>query len=224
MAGLRRALLAAALALAPALLTGCDRNVEPFADDAVEAPDLSKIFPEAAGGEAELPPVMPPPGAAAGLGTARGAGLGATDAMGGAGVAAGGAAGAGAMGAASAAAVNAGGASAAGVLRGVVRLAPELAGRAPPGAVLFVIARNAAAGPPTAVLRLPQPRFPLRWEIGPAQRMIEGTPFAGPFALSARLDLDGNATTRGAEDLQGRAPGQHFPGDAGIEIVLGEAQ
>lgn len=198
MGALRRALLAAALAVAPALLTGCDRNVEPFADDAVEEPDLSKIFPEAAGGEAELPPVMPPPGAAAG------------------------AAGAGAMGAASAAAANAGGA--AGVLRGVVRLAPGLEGRAPAGAVLFVIARNAAAGPPTAVLRLPQPRFPLRWEIGPAQRMIEGTPFAGPFALSARLDSDGNATTRGAEDLQGRAPGQHFPGDAGIEIVLGAAQ
>lgn len=206
MGALRRALLAAALAVAvaPALLTGCDRNVEPFADDAVEEPDLSKIFPEAAEGEAELPPVMPPPGAAAGLGAAAGA------------------AGAGAMGAASAAAANAGGA--AGVLRGVVRLAPGLEGRAPAGAVLFVIARNAAAGPPTAVLRLPQPRFPLRWEIGPAQRMIEGTPFAGPFALSARLDLDGNATTRGAEDLQGRAPGQHFPGDAGIEIVLGAAQ
>lgn len=199
MGALRRALLAAALAVAPApalVLTGCDRNVEPFADDAVEEPDLSKIFPEAAGGEAELPPVMPPPGApvAGGLGAARGAG-------------------------ASASAANA----AAGVLRGVVRLAPGLEGRAPPGAVLFVIARNAAAGPPAAVLRLPQPRFPLRWEIGPAQRMIEGTPFAGPFALSARLDSDGNATTRGAEDLSGRAPGQHFPGDAGIEIVLGEA-
>lgn len=182
-----------AAALAPALLAGCDRNVEPFSDDAVEAPDLSKIFPEAAGGEAELPPVMPPPGA--GLGAAGGA-------------AAPGAAGA-----------NAG----AGVLRGVVRLAPGLEGRAPPGAVLFVIARNAAAGPPAAVLRLPQPRFPLRWEIGPAQRMIEGTPFAGPFALSARLDSDGNATTRGAGDLSGRAAGRHFPGDAGIEIVLGAA-
>lgn len=174
-----------AAALAPALLAGCDRNVEPFSDDAVEAPDLSKIFPEAAGGEAELPPVMPPPGAG---------GLGAAGA-------------------------NAG----AGVLRGVVRLAPGLEGRAPAGAVLFVIARNAAAGPPAAVLRLPQPRFPLRWEIGPAQRMIEGTPFAGPFALSARLDSDGNATTRGAGDLQGRAAGRHFPGDAGIEIVLGAA-
>lgn len=197
MGALRRALLAAALAVAPApalVLTGCDRNVEPFADDAVEEPDLSKIFPEAAGGEAELPPVMPPPGApaAGGLGAARGAGA------------------------------SAGGA-AAGVLRGVVRLAPGLEGRAPPGAVLFVIARSAAAGPPAAVLRLPQPRFPLRWEIGPAQRMIQGTPFAGPFALSARLDSDGNATTRGAEDLSGRAAGRHFPGDAGIEIVLGEA-
>jgi len=193
MAALRRALLAAALAVAapvlPAALTGCDRNVEPFADDAVEEPDLSKIFPEAAGGEAELPPVMPPPGAGA----------------------------AGVVGAGAAA----GGAGAAGVLRGVVRLAPGAEGRAPPGAVLFVIARNAAAGPPTAVLRLPQPQFPLRWEIGPAQRMMEGTPFAGPFALSARLDADGNATTRGAGDWSGRAPGRHFPGDAGIEIVLG---
>ena len=191
MGALRRALLAAALAVAPAPLA-CDRNVEPFADDAVEEPDLSKIFPEAAGGEAELPPVMPPPGAGLGArGGAQGAGVGNPPA--------------------------------AGVLRGVVRLAPGLEGRAPPGAVLFVIARNAAAGPPTAVLRLPQPRFPLRWEIGPAQRMIQGTPFAGPFALSARLDSDGNATTRGAGDLQGRAPGEHFPGAAGIEIVLGEA-
>ncbi|MDD9872172.1 MAG: hypothetical protein OXU65_01505 [Deltaproteobacteria bacterium] len=200
MGALRRALLAAALAVAPAPLA-CDRNVEPFADDAVEEPDLSKIFPEAAGGEAELPPVMPPPGA----------GLGAR------GVPGAGAAGAGVAGA------GVGNPPAAGVLRGVVRLAPGLEGRAPPGAVLFVIARNAAAGPPTAVLRLPQPRFPLRWEIGPAQRMIQGTPFAGPFALSARLDSDGNATTRGAGDLQGRAPGEHFPGAAGIEIVLGEA-
>ncbi len=100
----------------------------------------------------------------------------------------------------------------------------ELAGSAPAGATLFVIARpaGAAGGPPLAVVRVPEPRFPFDFEIGPDDVMIPGRPFAGTIELSARLDADGSASTRGADDLQGAAPAPVEPGSEGVRIVLGE--
>jgi hypothetical protein len=94
----------------------------------------------------------------------------------------------------------------------------------PSGAVLFVIARSGEAGPPTAVLRLPAPSFPFEFRLGPEDRMIAALPWEGPFTLTARIDLDGNATTRDAGGLEGRAAAAAAPGDTGIEIVLGPAQ
>jgi hypothetical protein len=105
-------------------------------------------------------------------------------------------------------------------IRGMVDVAPSLAGELPPGAVLFVIARPGAAGPPLAVKRVPGPTFPLRFEIGPEDRMIQAMPFVGPLQLTARLDLDGNATTRDPGGLQGSAAGAHQPGDENVRIVL----
>ena len=105
-------------------------------------------------------------------------------------------------------------------IRGTLRLAPELQGAQPSGAVLFLIARTAAAGPPLAVKRIEAPRFPLDFEIGPADRMLESVPFAGAVLLSARLDTDGNATSRTPGDLQGSAGQPVSPGASGVEIVL----
>jgi cytochrome c-type biogenesis protein CcmH len=105
-------------------------------------------------------------------------------------------------------------------IRGSVALAPALASRVPPGAVLFVIARTAASGPPLAVKRIESPHFPVEFSLGPGDRMIRALPFAGAIALSARLDGDGNAASRNPGDLQGTAPGTHAPGDDGVEIVL----
>lgn len=107
-------------------------------------------------------------------------------------------------------------------VRGRVTIAPELVARAPAGAVLFVIARRGATGPPLAVKRVESPKFPFEFEIGPGDRMIQAMPFAGPIQLSARLDGDGNATSRTAGDLQGAAPGPVEPGARDVEIVLGE--
>ena len=107
-------------------------------------------------------------------------------------------------------------------VRGTLRLAPELEGKVPGGAILFVIARVGPAGPPTAVLRIPDPEFPLDFAIGPEHRMMEQMPFAGPFTLTARVDGDGNAMTRNPGDLQGAAAGTHMPGDADAELVLDE--
>ena len=104
-------------------------------------------------------------------------------------------------------------------IQGTVRL--EDGAEIPSGATLFVLARTGAAGPPTAVLRLPAPGFPFEFRLGPENRMIAAMPWEGPFQLSARIDLDGNATTRDAGGLEGRSAAPAKPGDSGIEIVLG---
>ena len=108
-------------------------------------------------------------------------------------------------------------------LRGTVALAPNLKGAEPGGAVLFVIARR-GPGPPVAVLRIPAPRFPVAFALGPEHRMLKQLPFAGEFELSARLDADGNALSRTPGDLQGRATGRYAPGARGIELLLDEVQ
>jgi len=107
-------------------------------------------------------------------------------------------------------------------IRGTVSVADPLAGRLPSGAILFLIARNAAAGPPLAVLRVPEPRFPLEFSLGPENRMLETIPFAGEVQITARLDADGNAMSRQPGDLEGRAAGVVSPGATGVVVVLDE--
>ena len=68
--------------------------------------------------------------------------------------------------------------------------------------------------------RIPSPRFPLDFELGPDDRMIQAMPFAGPLTLSARVDSDGNAMSRTPGDLSGQAAGPIEPGASGIELVI----
>ena len=113
-----------------------------------------------------------------------------------------------------------GGGSSEQVITGTVTIAPELAARIPPGAVLFLIARSGDSGPPLAVKRIPDPKLPLAFSIGPDDRMIKTLPFAGPIKLSARIDSDGNAMTRLPGDLSGAAAEPHQPGDSGVALVI----
>ncbi len=108
-------------------------------------------------------------------------------------------------------------------IRGTVRIAPELESRVPAGAVLFLIARNPDGGPPLAVKRMPTPSFPFEFEIGPDDRMIQAMPFAGTLSLSARVDADGNATSRTPGDLQGASASPVEPGATGVEVVIDQA-
>lgn len=105
-------------------------------------------------------------------------------------------------------------------IAGTIRVAREVAAQVPKGAVLFLIARNGQGGPPVAVERIADPVFPMRFSIGPEDRMIQGIPFAGPLHLIARLDSDGNAMTHSPADLQGVTPQPVQPGAAGVEIVI----
>ncbi len=105
-------------------------------------------------------------------------------------------------------------------LAGTIRVADELAQRVPPGAVLFLIARRGESGPPLAVKRISGPSFPLEFEIGPGDRMIKSMPFEGTLQLSARLDGDGNATSRTPGDLLSSTAAQAQPGDSGVQLVI----
>jgi len=178
-----------------ALIAGCDRRVESFdPDEKPEQPDLSRIFPP----EAAAPPTgteapsMPP----APPGQRRGAPP-----------------------VAAASGPPPVAAASGPPIRGSVRLAPGLEERAREG-VLFVIARSPEGGPPLAVKRFQAPSFPLEFELGPEDRMVAARPFVGPLLLSARLDADGNATSRAPDDPQATAPAPVNPGDTGLDLLL----
>jgi len=68
------------------------------------------------------------------------------------------------------------------------------------GATLFVFARPAGqtAGPPLAAVRMPVGSFPMAFSVGPENMppMMGNQPFPDSLSLAARLDLDGNATTK----------------------------
>jgi cytochrome c-type biogenesis protein CcmH len=171
----------------------CDRKFEPFVPgEQASPPDLRKIFPP--GAEQAQKSAAPM------------AGAGAPD-----------------RGAPPMPPAAPGEAAASGApIQGRVSIAPALASRAASGSVLFIIARRGASGPPVAVKRVEAPTFPFEFTLGPDDRMIKEMPFTGPLQLTARLDADGNATTRAPGDLQGAAPAPVNPGTEGVEIILGE--
>jgi hypothetical protein len=107
-------------------------------------------------------------------------------------------------------------------IKGTVAVLPELVDAIPESGSLFVIARlvGVAAGPPLAVLRIPAPRFPVSFEIGPGNVMIPSMRFQGEIQITARLDSDGNAITKLPGDLSGAARSSHVPGTSGVDILL----
>jgi tetratricopeptide (TPR) repeat protein len=65
--------------------------------------------------------------------------------------------------------------------------------------ILFVIARNPAGGPPAAVKRIAGATFPVTFDLSSADSMM-GQPLPAKFRLEARLDSDGDASTKPATD------------------------
>jgi tetratricopeptide (TPR) repeat protein len=87
---------------------------------------------------------------------------------------------------------------------GVIDLDPALKGSAPAGGVLFVYVRSAdsSGGPPVAVKRLPAV-FPAAFELGQSDSMM-GQEFPERVVVEARLDADGDPTTRAPTDPKAR--------------------
>jgi hypothetical protein len=109
-----------------------------------------------------------------------------------------------------------------GAIEGTLELAPDLVGRVPPGAVLYLIAKTAKGGPPLAVVKVSDPSFPMPFSIGPDNRMNQTTPFAGEMLITVRVDGDGNAMTRNPGDLHGASEVPNVPGDRGITLLIDE--
>ena len=192
-----RSLITTLIAVVITVLAGCDRNIEPYkAGEESSPPDLARIFPGPAGetGATET--------ANADSGTADRSALPPSRAEG-------------------SAVASPGGVAA---IEGRIELAPELAGARPQAGVLFVIARHhgTQGGPPLAVLRLPNPEFPLEFSIGPENVMIPSMRFEGAISLSARLDADGNAMTRGSDDISSKVEEPLAPGATGVKLVLND--
>ena len=109
------------------------------------------------------------------------------------------------------------------VISGTIDVAPALRAKAEGKPILFLIARKGGGGPPLAVVRVANPRFPLAFEISKRNVMIPGVPFEGMVSLSARLDADGSAGPAGAGDLEGRTAQPVRVGQRNVRIVIDKA-
>ena len=98
------------------------------------------------------------------------------------------------------------------------------AGAVREGDTIFLFARSEGVtkGPPTWVQRIRVTTLPLDFRIGPANAMLGGDPPA-KMVLTARIDRDGNPTTRGPDDLEG-ASGVIAPGATGVVLALKRAE
>lgn len=93
----------------------------------------------------------------------------------------------------------------------------------PARGTLFLFARPAGveAGPPAAAKRLDVPPLPQDFRLGPGDSPMGG-PFPASMTLTARLDADGNPTTKGPDDLTARAENV-APGATGVILELAPA-
>jgi tetratricopeptide (TPR) repeat protein len=106
---------------------------------------------------------------------------------------------------------------------GKISIDPKLKANVDGHATLFIIARPAgsAKGPPLAVKKIDRPVFPLSYSLGPENVMMQGVPFTGKLTINARLDKDGNPTTRQSGDITGDYKGNAAAvGANNIDIVL----
>jgi tetratricopeptide (TPR) repeat protein len=102
------------------------------------------------------------------------------------------------------------------ILSGVVE-----AEGAPEKGMLFVIVRRGetAKGPPVAVKRVPNPQFPIAFELGKGD-MVMGGAWPEEVWLEARLDMDGNAMTKSDSDWNSEKLGPIKGSGQGLSVTL----
>jgi len=104
-------------------------------------------------------------------------------------------------------------------IQGTVSVSVALQSKVPENGSLFIFVRaeNVERGPPLAVKRIPDIRFPYEFTLGPEDIMVPGTSFEGPMVLTARIDVDGDARA-GPGDIEGFIAAK--PGDRNVELLL----
>lgn len=89
---------------------------------------------------------------------------------------------------------------------GTIAISPALRARQAATDTLFIVARSAGGGQVVAVRKEDDSRLPRPFRISAADVMVSGTPFAGPFDITARLSKSGDAIPAPG-DLEGTARG-----------------
>ncbi|HEY2988912.1 MAG TPA: cytochrome c-type biogenesis protein CcmH [Candidatus Binatia bacterium] len=112
-------------------------------------------------------------------------------------------------------------------VEGTVDIDAKLKGKIDGQAVLFVIARSTAgaAGPPLAVKKIAHPKFPVNFSLDSQDVMMPGAVLSGKVFIFARLDKDGNPTTREPGNVAGEY--KKNPVEVGakkIDIILDQVQ
>jgi cytochrome c-type biogenesis protein CcmH len=105
------------------------------------------------------------------------------------------------------------------VLRGTVDVKPELKANLAATDTVYIIARKGAGGPPLAVKRVTDPKFPLSFELTEKDVMMGG-PFDGDVELTVRVDKDGDAMTKNPGDLVGKGPAGTKVGQTSVNVLI----
>jgi len=103
-------------------------------------------------------------------------------------------------------------------VEGEVRLHPRVKYKAKPEDVLYIIARGSASRQIVAVRKEEHVRFPFSFRLSSGDSMMPGTPFEGPFDLTARLSRSGDATPQPG-DLEGTVKNV-AAGSGGVSVIL----
>jgi len=89
-----------------------------------------------------------------------------------------------------------------GHVAGTLELPEELRDKVSAGDVIFVMARHPVNGSIVAVRKMEAPeKFPLEFRLEQEHVMMHGRSLAGQVLLSARVDKDGDAMSRGPGDV-----------------------
>jgi cytochrome c-type biogenesis protein CcmH len=103
-------------------------------------------------------------------------------------------------------------------VEGEVRLHARVKDKAKPEDVLYIIARGSASRQIVAVRKEEHVRFPFSFQLSSGDSMMPGTPFEGPFDLTARLSRSGDATPQPG-DLEGTVKNV-AAGSRGASVIL----
>lgn len=87
-----------------------------------------------------------------------------------------------------------------------------------PGGVLFVFAKKAGIPMPAAVLRIPDPKPPLKFTLSAKNAMAPGTPFEGPFTITARFSASGEAMDKSGPEASTAQPVAVGASDLKLEL------
>lgn len=106
-------------------------------------------------------------------------------------------------------------------ISGTVTISKELQKTLAPNGILYIFAKVAGStgGPPAAVLRIPNPKFPLPFSLSGANAMMPGTPFKGPFSVTARYSPTGDAIDKSGPQGQDKR-NNIKPGQKDVKIEL----